>query len=577
MGQIVPSVLVYSQAAELLEELEQAQAIGAAQDTAELIQELSAVLQNFLDEGGAPLLDYDPVYETEPPLSEKTNKFWSRAARDINLMRQQVDILRAATVFTHNIIATDINHARNDNQRVNNKLKTLQMYSNSLDSSIITFGDTFQSLDFADESLVTPFERAALFYPGYVSLAREGELVNLSQNSSIKILDTSNGFLGNNREIEDPSIAPVDPESGRAMYVFKAELRDYDNLADIVDEEPNTWIEYEKYHLTTQQKLSADNLNFVYTKLDLDSNMNRVDWATGPDDGVLRLGLEFDFGQIRNLNSINLTPYGLEENLNYPILIRQVQTSADGTDWQTVFPTELWIGNDTNLRTARTARNVVIGQALWAFESRAVRYVRVFIEQHHSVPSNVGHMYWVDRDNPDKRIEGPIPSVDEPNAFMDRWFVGRSIQKREYFEGRRWAIGIRDLIMQQVEYRQKSVLITKRLRVGGLVDRVMLEEADIMVPNEYDTSQHWVKFFISPDDGENWYQISRISDPNNGIPQQISFNDPLHPSLREGSVANYTTDVPVTSIRLKVELTRPADKRSTTPVLKSYRLKVKRR
>lgn len=582
MAELVPSVLLYGQANSLLEEIKEAQAAGAVKDTADLIAQLSAVLTNFTERAGRPMLEYEPVDATEPPSSDKTNRFWKRVQKDINLLQQQVDLLRAATIFSHNLVATEVMHARNDNARVNSKLKTLQMYSSDMDSSIIAFGDTFDSLQSVDMDITPPSQRAALFNRGHVTLGQEGDLVNLSEKATVKVLGTSNGFLGNNQEIEDPASAPVDSESGERQYVFKAETQETRDIKGITDDEPNTWIEYERYHLQAAQKLQAQNLNFDYITTDDNGEQNRIDWAQAPDGQVLRLGLEFDFGKRRNLNSIDLTPHGLDENANYPILVRQIQTSPDGTDWTRVFPTDVWIGNDVNLRTARTASNVVTGKAVWAFEARAVQYVRVFIEQHHSIQANVGHSYWVLRSQPNIRVEGPLPPAEDPTKFLERNVVGEYLQKREYFVGKRWTIGLRDILMQQVEYKERSILITRPLRVGGLVDRVMLERADVEIPDQYPTDEHWVRFFVTPDDGENWYQISRVEDPFLGIPEQISFNDPLHESLRGGAVANYVTETPVTAVRLKVELTRPTgsddiDFSSTTPVLRSYVLKVRRR
>lgn len=577
MGDLVPSVLLYGQAANLLGELKEAQNSGAIKDTVDLVRELAAVLTSFSDSAGRPMLEYEPVDETEPPLSEKANRFWAWVEKDINLLQQQVDILRAATIFSHNLVVTELKNAQNDNDRVNNKLKTLQLYSNSIDSSIVSFGDTFNSLEFVDVEMTPASQRVALFSQGNVTLGQEGQMVNLSGQASIRVLSTSNGFLGNNREIEDPGQALVDTESGDRLYSFKAESREYADIDAITDDEPDTRIEYERYHLTESQKLSAKNYNFTYMRTDAEDNQELVDWAVAPDDGILRLGLEFDFHNIKTLNSIEFTPYGLDDNANYPVLVRQIQTSPDGTDWTRMFPTNVWVGNNVNLQSARTADNIVTRRALWAFEARSVRYVRVFVEQHNSVQANVGHIYWVRRNNTEARVEGPIPPEDNPTRYFSDLSVGEYLQRREYFEGKRWAIGIRDLLMQQVEYKTSSILITKPMRVGGLIDRVMLESADIQVPDIYSSAEHWVKFYITPDDGENWYQISRIEDNYNGIPEQIAFNDPIHESLQEANVASYTTESPVTSIRLKVELTRPADYNTTTPILKSYVLKVKRR
>lgn len=578
MSELVPSVLLYGQAVELLNELQEAQATGAIKDTFDLVRKFADILTKFEDDAGKPFLRYEPVAETEPPSSEKSNRFWRAAEQDISLLQQQVDILRAAAIFSHNLVSTDVMSAQAGNARLGNKLKTLQLYSNASDSSIITFGDSFKSFEFVDLDTVAESERAALFHEGYVTLGQEGEMLNLSDGATIKILDGSNGFLGNNQEIEDPSQAPTDTESGAAQYTFKAEVRNYSDLRSIIDAEPNTWIEYERYSLSSSQKRSAANYNFTYMQTLEDGTVERVDWATAPEAGILRLGIEFDFGIIKNLNSVELTPYGLEGNSNYPVLIKEVQTSPNGTDWTSVYPGNVWVGTDINLRTARAADTVIMNRALWAFESRAARYVRVYVEQHHPVDSNIGHVYWVDRRSTDKRrTEGPNPPVEEPTKYLPQMVVGDYLQRREYFRGKRWAIGLRDVLVQQVEYTDKSILVTKPLRVGGIIDRVMLEQADIQVPEEYNPNESWVKFFITPDEGQNWYPIARIADNYQGIPEQISFNDPLHESLREVTIKNYNLDRPVTSLRLKVELSRPAEYKSTTPVLRSYVLKVKRR
>lgn len=577
MAELVPSVLLYGQAMKLLEELQEIQSSGFSSDTDDLIAELSGILTEFELHAGKPLVNYAPVAETEPPSSAKSNRFWRAAERDINLLQQQVDMIRAATIFAHNTIATEVANAYDHNARVNNKLKTLQLYSNTSDSSIITFGDSFKSFDFIDPELVPSVEQPTLAHEGYLTLGRVGQLINLSEGATVRILSSSNGFLGNNQEIEDPNSAPTDPESGFKRYTFKAEVTDSANLSSILDGEPNTWIEYEHNQLSSAQKRTTRNLNLSYAEETEDQGTQLIDWANGPSGGTLKLNLEFDLTKIENLNSIEFTPFGLEGNTNSPVLVSKIQTSHNGTDWTVVFPTQVYVGTDVNLRTARLADNVVTKRALWSFDTRAVRYVRVYLEQHTPVRSNVGHVYWENRKTGEKRVEGPHPNINNVPSYYEREIVGDLVQRREYFSARRWAIGIRDFLLNQVRYAERSVVVSKPLRSGGIIDRVVLESADISVPESYPTNQSWVNFYISPDDGENWYQIARVDDPAMGIPEQISFNDPIHESLREKTVANYSTDEPVTSVRIKVEMLRPSGQDSTTPVVKSYSLKVKRR
>ncbi len=99
MSNLVPSVVFASQAVELLRELGEAQRSGMTKDMNSLITQLSDLFSKMEDNLGQPLVVYDPVVAGEPPSSYKSNRFWRNAQRDVNLMQQQIDILRAASVF----------------------------------------------------------------------------------------------------------------------------------------------------------------------------------------------------------------------------------------------------------------------------------------------------------------------------------------------------------------------------------------------------------------------------------------------------------------------------------------------
>lgn len=575
MAQLVPSVLLYGQALKLITELREGQAEGTLRDTDDLISKLADVLTRFEDTAGSPFLRYDPVVETEPPSSDKTNKLWRALEKDVNLLQQQIDILRASASFSHNIVATEVMKSKSANARVSNKLKTLQLYTESVDSSIITFGDSFRSLEFTDSTKVPAEEQAVLLGEGYLTLAPDGEMINLSEDAAVSILNSSNGYLGNNHEIEDPG-GTVDPDTGSDWFEFKTENRIYNDTSSLLDKEPNTWIEYEHYYLTEEQQRAGANFNFVYQKQTDDGSFENVNWATGPVGGVLKLDLEFDLKAVRTLNSIEYTPYGLEQNSNPPVLIKYVETSPNGTDWTPIYPANVWLGTETNIQAARTADNVTTEKAVWAFEARSVQFIRLHIEQPNPVSCRVGHAYYVD-DESYERLEGPVPPTTNPTQYYEESNHGSLLQQREFFIGKRWAIGIRDITLQQREYVERSVLVTKPLRVGGVVDRVALTRADIVIPPQYSSDKTWVEFYVSPDDGGSWFQISRIEDDYLGIPEQIAFNDPTPEAFREAGVAYYNVDGIVTSLRLKIVLTRPDELETTTPILRSYALKVKRR
>lgn len=576
MSQLVPSTVFASQAVKLLNDLSEAQTTGASKDYEEIIAEISNLLSNFEDNLGQPLVRFDPVVHGEPPNSFKANRFWSSVEHDVNTMQQQIDVLRASALFTHNLVKTEILKARNDTSRLNNKVKSLQLYSENPNPNVVIFGDFFDNLEFADLDLIPQSERLSLFSEGQLTLSKRGPLKNLSAEADFRVLDgSSNGVLGNNQEVIEEEVPNVDvPGETTTQIVFKAEGDLRNDLLSITDDDPTTWVEYERYEVSPIDYNRANGYNFSY--LSGDDESEDIDWYRAPEGG-LDLALEIDLKSIKPVNVIQLRPYGLEDDKNFPFKVSTILTSANGTDWERVEPPNTFVGSKINLKTARVAEDVAINRAIWTFDTRYIQYVRVFMKQDNPIPANIGHAYWVDQNNEKRREEGPVPPVGDTTKYLNQKKQGKLVQKREVFQGKRWAIGVRDLLVNQVEYQTSGAFISKRIPIGGVVDRVILQQAEFEIPESFDSELSWINFYISPDDGESWHQIGRINDPNLGIPEQISYNDPLPEDVRERGVAYYSSDRDVTSLRVKVEMSRPNNAASSTPVLKSYTLKVLRR
>lgn len=626
MAQAVPSVLFHGQAVKMLEDLRDAYQTGIG-TVDELVTSLREILTNFETSVGTPMMDFEPVVHGEPPLSSKVNRLWDALMRDINILSQQADISRASVLMTHSMITTELLQAQNSNARLANKLKTLQLYSKSVDSSIVTFGDRFRDTEFIDIPFASA-DQPMFMGEGHVVIGQAGDYKELGTSASIRILDTSNGFAGNLHEVSG-SLRDVSTYQTESRYVavaadndhpfgsflaikdeiirepiFKAETNAHRSLTGVLDTNSDTWFEYEQCFIDEKTKLSpANKFGFTYRRpmtnsADDKTSWDFVDWASGPPDGVLKLDVEIDLSTVQNVNYITYKPYNLENNTNYPVKVVEVQTSVDRTTWDPVRPRSVVIGPTSNLQTASAAEQNVVSDGIWAFASRAMRYVRVSIEQAHSVDAQLGHLFYLkDRaittgENEatktvwvQERVEGPIPFENNPTAFYDPAVrrvaeegsgTVNLVQRREVFSGRRWAIGVRDISIQQFNHNLQSTFVSKRLRVGGVVDRVVLD-ADVSIPPEYPQNVAWVQFYLSPDDGLTWFAISRVQDEYLGIPEVVAFNDPLPAEMQEPGVGYYNTMTPVNMLRLKVVLQRPANLPSTSPILHSYELKVKRR
>lgn len=666
MTQLSPSIMLYSQALEVINDVRKRYAAQSYKSPDEIISLINKALVDFENKAGKALTQYEPVMHSEVPDSQKMNRFWETLQADVNILQQQVDLLRAAAVFTHNFTKTEIIRSQDANKRLLSKLKTLEMYTSGNDQSLVYFGDTFISEDFIDTSFTSPSDRAQVLGYGYIGLGVQTATNVVDQQSRVHILPGSNGFAGNNQELVDPLSAPVDPVSNDPIYTFVAETYDSSVINNIIDSQPNSWFEFEKIWIDKDIRDNALNYNFHYlTVSDQDSYFNdpssfavdsngRIEWANGINGsktGTLHLKLLVDLGSAKPLNKIKFLPYGLADNQNNPIKVSKVLYSADGSIWDVAGPENVWIAHTIDRRLSTIQSEIVnIDEATWVLkdQSKLIRYIRFEIEQPNPIRSQVGHLFYLDKNfektvgniglvnltfatdpedliydddvyydsplydvyilgdvdnqssnygetqtdstnnaatglppipnvNTYRRL-GPNPPADKPTKYLDpkNTNVNDLIQKREYFEGLRWCIGIRDIELTSNIYQTNSFFITNQFHVGGIVDRVSLE-AEVEVPAEFDQSINWIKFYVSPDNGISWHQISRIQDDFLELPEIIAFNNPIPLELREPGVAYIDTPNAVENLRLKVEFSRPEDLPYLTPILHSYKLKVKRR
>lgn len=662
MAQETPSNILYAQAVLEINKLKQQYATTKNKTPQEISEIVSNTIAKFVEHAGKSLIQYEPIHRSEVPTSEKMNRFWSSLQADINILQDQVDLLNAATVFEHNFIRTEIMKAANENRRLQNKIKTLELYANVSDDSLIFFGDTFITEDFIDWDFVSTSERASLLSNGYISLRIKEQATAISNLTTIKVLTDSNGFFGNNQEVKDPALALTDPVSKQKLYQFNSEVNKHASIKTILDDKPSTWFEFEKYLVSESDRAKAKGYNFEYalnhhettkhleqinTTIEQEQTVRTISWADGISDGILKLYFQIDLGVNKQVNAISLLPYGLEDNKNNPIHIVRVLTSLNGTDWSVLGPENLWISNSIDKKiSAINAENILVGSASWVTIGDTVRFIRFEIQQPKAVDCNIGHLYYISKTSPavntpnysvelpaldsgsitygssipydapvvyggsgsssilqdsgysdymvsnttaqsitipqvttlqdvDYRQVGPTPPAENPQYYFSakNSTVNDLIQKREVFKGKRWVIGIRDISINTNKYDTKGFLVSKRFNIPGIVDRVALE-ADVIIPNDWDSSVNWIKFYISPDDGSTWYQISRIQDDYLNIPEVIAFNDPTPPDLQEPGVGYYSVKGTVKSIRLKVEITRPENSENTTPILRSYKLKV---
>ena len=586
--ELIPSTLLYSQALALLTQISNDFSAGSLQSPNDIATQLRSVLTQFDQTAGQPLVNFQRFEDGEPPISPKLNSILGYIQLDATILQNQVDILNASTIFANNVISTNLLNASNVNAELDNKLDTLELYSSSSTSgNMVVFSDSFGKSQLTDFSFSTS-EAQASIKDGFLTLSPQGSLVDLTPNATINILDTSNGFLGNNQEILDPNnYFDINSIDGSHMYEFVAETTPANLLSSLNDGNVATWIEYEYCLVSPKDVASAGGFNFTYTTNASSSPANAapitasnsIDWSIGPPNGVLELDLQFDLGSIQPFNYITYTSFGLANNANTPVLIKKITCSPDGTTWSTLNPQNISVGTNTNDGSLTTTANYTLGDAVWSFDLESARYINFQIQQLNPININVGHIYYESGTHqatpnyPNSRVEGPVPTFSNLSSVYNPTNVaaGSVTQYREYFLGQRWAIGINEISIQQIQYNTSSSIVTKELKVGGTVNRVAID-ADVYIPSDFDATTSWVNFYVSPDNGLTWFQINSIEDTSLGIPAIIAFNDPLPVAFQDPNVSYQNVPGVVNTLRLKIELSSPND--NETPIVKSYSLKV---
>jgi len=158
------------------------------------------------------------------------------------------------------------------------------------------------------------------------------------------------------------------------------------------------------------------------------------------------------------------------------------------------------------------------------------------------------------------------------------WSIVKTWAQPE-FDVIRYAIGIKDIGISQFEYANVSEMISKPWASPKEIVKVRLI-ADQFIPPEYPTG-NYVEYYIQPSvNDDKWIRINPIelptvfpdNNPTKPVPRIISFNSERPVSSREEE-SYLLTSKPVTSLRLKIIIKRPADSAPTsTPIVRSYRI-----
>lgn len=579
------SELLFTQAKQQFEILQQAFEDGTIKQETQLIEQVFQSFESYFVYMGKPNYVVREANEDGPPWSEDYNAMMNELMSDLTLLYREAEILSAGlyTDFNHHVVQQEL--IEENYNSVLDKLRDLEMYHQVGEKQNQVFArDHFLNSDKIDyEKIATaPLE----IQNGNVTLPFD-QKINVAPNATITIVPgnkkagelligaESNGFPGNNTEVSIIRENVLSTRSYAPIFLGGDDARN--DYSAILDGNPNTWFEYERVNIREHDKTKvAKNFGLHYEA----HKNNQVLWAEDPVGGVLKLHLQIVLEAETTINGINV-------NLFTP-------TNFDA---KTATIKNILVGDGTN-PSVSVINNKQSGVTTFYFEPIQARVITVLLEQSNKYITDIGHVYYQKKGKPaedasyaiemvtkvnpyESRIDGPLMKltemgsvVNESNQHVELFYplrgadegsTGTNINSRlnrmmgelnddevelnvERFEGFRWAIGIRDIEIFEVTFKDEGELVTKPFYFNDPVEKISLniDEGDTL-------NQEWLSYYVSIDDGASYVPITPMTRINGDAPKIYTIRTVESDEQKTTREAGYLESVyPVYSIRLKI-------------------------
>ena len=306
----------------------------------------------------------------------------------------------------------------------------------------------------------------------------------------------------------------------------------------------------------------------------------------------------------RKISTIQISPQIMNGTV-YPI-VRNISVSVDGeSGYVRTVAKDVYLTTKLNesLKASRAGvpEGNYSGTGIWTIEDKAVKYINISLESNGSYTPSIGlghhyyfrilnkksqvkiafisfvsHKEWTERlPNPDEGIStgssqnslatvgelaglifgGPVGgAIGQIAGSLLSWGSTTTVVRQgdawDIFDGKRNAIGIKDIDVSIREYAEQSIIVSKphyfsqNLRALSIIST---EE----IPVDWSSDVEWISYEVSTD-GHTWQKIT---------PQNRS----------KGS--NDTVFVTGNTIQVRIAMKRPKDRSNESPILRHYSIK----
>jgi hypothetical protein len=417
----------------------------ASKVTREMLEGLKDMFTNI----GKPVMKkrYAPV--DGPPWSEDYNKTMEEINEDLWTAYNEMESLQDGVKTDFNFNSTQRENLKNRIKVLEERLEDFVLFTN-IDNDLVHAKDTFKNLSKVDVRGTRLKSADVETETGLVTLEKSGS-ENLSSSCKVNIVRSdSNGFPGNLHQVKNIAydgatrFKPIKRKEPEWKFYGEEDMHIVPEY--MIDENPDTWFEYETCDIPVGKKRQQKFYGFDYKGGEQWSrdpvepykrSGNYQDTNKPNTEKPLRLSIELSLEEAQVINWINVNPYIPAFDGSAPPKIIDILVS-DGAGYETsvldsnhknlTLSEELNETNQTYEKDEVTGNKNFAGQAVFTFPPTKAKVISIIIEQESPYNCRIGHIYY-------QRVDKI--KIEESGAFGGL-FGGDETSyetKRTYIEG----------------------------------------------------------------------------------------------------------------------------------------------
>lgn len=335
------------------------------------------------------------------PTSNQILRYSADITADSAIVSRQIDYLSAKTISAYNLFSSEISKESNSLEKINSKIKILQLYSKSFSDDIFYYGDSFDNLEKVDTTATYSMPLAdvvngVLALPVVTGSKWAADSVYIREKDENGKV-TSNGFIGNshmayyNGQQQNTNL----PQTASEYKYFFERTPSFSLAAALRDDSVNTYFEYEKYNISN---LNGQDFDYEFKYRNLINNQNSlISWSSNDQDPLMmELVLEKRSPYIAN--SVKVTPFfGYDESAIQAVLLKEVNVYTSDSGFpqvENVLQKPIYIGSSVVPSADVDLNYYFFKEANIDFSERRVSKIIFKFEQKQSVGVTVKHVYW---------------------------------------------------------------------------------------------------------------------------------------------------------------------------------------